>query len=251
MKKHRIIPFLLYKDGQIVQSRNFKHHRIISAADTVLKRFLSWDVDELFFVNISAPDSYDFNVFSQIVSHLSASCNFPLCVGGGISSLRQVEKLIENGADKIFINKALFLNQPLISQIINVFGSQSLVAGVNYHNPSKSTASPLLVGYSDDFPFNDYLKYLEDSGVGEIVLIAKDRDGKGKGFDLSSIDSALSLTTLPIIPFGGASKPQHFQDAFKLRSLEAAAAGNMFHFKENSYTALKKELCYTIPNLRI
>ena len=112
MKKNRLIPLLLYKNGNIVQSRRFMHHKIISKASTVLSRFSSWDADELCLLNISTDKIYH-HEFINLVRSLSKVCKMPLCAGGGIKSLQQGIDLIQAGADKIYLNSAC-INTPNI-----------------------------------------------------------------------------------------------------------------------------------------
>lgn len=246
MKKHRIIPFLLYKDGYIVQSRNFKHHKKISKAHTVLSRLSAWDADEVCLVNISSSASS--SDFQEAVALLSRSSSMPLCVGGGITTVEQGLQLIRQGADKIYINRLCINDPSKVVALAKVLGSQAIVASVQYQD--KDGHRIIRYGASDmpNIGFINYIKHLESLGVGEISLVSETRDGLATGFDNNGISIALQSTTLPIVPFGGGRHPEHFLDAFQLKGLEALAAGNIFHFSEQSYYLLNKYLLeYNLP----
>lgn len=241
MKKNRFIPLLLYKDGNIVQSRGFKHHKIISKADTVLSRFSSWDADELCLVNISSDDSYN-EQFVDTISQLSKVCKMPLCAGGGIRSTEQGIQLIQAGADKIYLNYACLHTPSTIRELISILGSQAITASIQY---LVNGTSRVIRHYSttyNNLVFEDYLHALEDLGVGEVSLVCESNDGMSCGYDLEGISIALDVTHLPIIPFGGARTVQHCIDAYSLPGLEAIAAGNLFHFQEQSYVLFNQKL---------
>ena len=53
MKKKRVIPVMLMKNGFIVQSRNFKRHQNLGSPITAVKRLSEWSSDELIFLDIT------------------------------------------------------------------------------------------------------------------------------------------------------------------------------------------------------
>ena len=52
MKKKRLIPIFLLKDGYLVQSRNFSNFENIGDPFVSVSRFSQWMVDELIYLNI-------------------------------------------------------------------------------------------------------------------------------------------------------------------------------------------------------
>lgn len=246
MKQHRIIPFLLYKDGYIVQSRNFRHHKKISKAETVLSRLSAWDADEVCLVNISTDAKSD--DFLDIISALSKSCKMPICVGGNIENVDQGLEFIRRGADKIHLNRLCIQDFKSVTKLSAILGAQAIVAGVQYIEKDNKRLIRCRNKEISNLEFPSYIEFLESCGAGEIFLISETRDGLTTGFDLEGISLALASTKLPIVPFGGGRYPEHFRKAFELEGLEALAAGNIFHFSEQSYYLLNKALLeYNLP----
>lgn len=240
MKKNRLIPFLLYKNGYIVQSRNFKHHKKISKAQTVLSRLSSWDADEVCLINID--NQVNTSDFIDAVKYLSNQTKMPLCIGGNIRSIDEGLNIIANGADKLYINRSCLDNPSVVKHLSATLGEQAIVAGIQY---LEKDGVRVIRKNNTDMPnisLPDHIRYLESIGAGEISLLSETRDGLQTGFDHEGIDVALRTTNLPIVPFGGGRSLQHFIDGYSIEGLEALAAGNIFHFSEQSYVRMNHEL---------
>ena len=145
----------------------------------------------------------------------------------------------------------VFHNKQLIRQIVNILGSQAVVASIDYKMINNK---PIL--FTDNGINNtkrkitEWIKECEDLGVGEFFLNSIDRDGTGKGFDIRTINLVNKITSLPMIACGGAGTEEHFYKAFKNTEINALSAANFFHFKENSYPNLKKYLNKKKINIR-
>lgn len=245
-KIKRIIPCLFYKSGFLIRSRNFILHQNIGNFINQAERFFEWDVDEMICVNIGnqlANDSLELISMKKIIKKISKNCFLPLTVGGKIKNLNQAINLIRSGADKFLINTKIFENNELITEISNMLGSQAVVASIDYKIVDKKEILFIKNG-SQNTKTNIYswIKNCEDLGVGEFFLNSIDRDGSGKGYDIRTINKVKKITKLPVIACGGASKNEDFLELFRETDIDAAAAGNFFHFKENSYPNLKKFL---------
>ena len=157
-----------------------------------------------------------------------------------------------NGADKIILNTLLFDNEKLVEKAAMTFGSQAIVASIDYKEVDKE-----IFFFKDHgkkkvrFKKKELLKYLENIGVGELFVHSISRDGKAKGFDINFCEDLRDLTRLPIILCGGAGTEFDFIDVIKNTQINAVAAGNFFHFKELSYVNLKKILKKSGCNVRI
>ncbi len=223
-----------------MQSRCFKHHKKISRAQTVLSRLSSWDADEVCLINIE--NHVNTSDFIDAVRYLSSRIKMPLCVGGNIRSVDNGLSMILNGADKLYINRSCIDYPSVVETLSATLGQQAIVAGIQY---IESNSARVIRKDNNDLPninLIDHIRYVESIGAGEISLLAESRDGLQTGFDLDGIKMALKATNLPIVPFGGGRNIEHFVDAYKLEGLEALAAGNIFHFSEQSYLRLNQQL---------
>ena len=131
MKKIRILPTVLFNDFSIVKGENFESWRIVGNLVQIVKIYSLREVDELIFFDISANKKnkkIDFRLVDEFADH----CFMPLTVGGGISSIEDIEKLLKVGADRVAINTQAFLNPELIKRSVSKFGSQCIVVGIDY-----------------------------------------------------------------------------------------------------------------------
>lgn len=254
MKKKRLIPLVLYKDGYVIQSRAFLVHRSIGLLDATLRRLDDWRADEVILIDISSKDStkgpsgrldtaskYS-KTFLDAVKTQSHYGSMPLTIGGGITSMTQVENLFLSGADKILLGSAIFENPQLVTKIAEEYGSQSIVFSLDY---MESNGKRVVCYASAQRIVQPDLQQVFDMacslGVGEIMLHAVSRDGSKQGMDVSVLDE-ITEPKVPIIVCGGAGSPAHMVAMLSSNKLDAVAAGNYFHHVESSVQVARSAL---------
>lgn len=253
MRLKRLIPVLFLKNGVLVRSENFKIHQVLGNIISEAKRYSDWNVDELFYVDISRDNVYDgrrddhrihsFNCIEDIITGIAKVCHMPLTFGGGIRTMKDVDLRIRTGADKIVINTSSYDNPNLLTQIIQKYGSQCLVISVDYKMINNEPIFHVEYGTRNTgVNVFDWIKECERLGAGEIILHAIDRDGKATGYDIETIGHAAELTPLPVVALGGAGTMDDFYEVFTMTGASAVAAGNIFHFTERSYPRAKRML---------
>ena len=72
------------------------------------------------------------DILFDIVNKTAKNLNIPLCVGGGIRSIENIENILNSGADKISINTAFIENPKLVSLAAKKFGSSTISASIEY-----------------------------------------------------------------------------------------------------------------------
>lgn len=242
MLKTRLIPTLLWKDIGLVKSANFGNSRRVGPAIPAIKVYNSRDVDELIFCDVLA-SSVGWEPNYLLIEEVAAECFVPLTVGGGISKLEHIEKLLEAGADKVAINSSLFLDSELMNKASSQFGSQCLVASIDARLVSSGwecmrNSGQVSTGIAPDV----WAKELADRGSGEILITSIDRDGTMGGYDLRLIDVVCNAVSVPVIASGGAGNSAHMVDVLKNTSASAIAAASIFHFTETTPNQIKQEL---------
>ncbi|UTW60657.1 imidazole glycerol phosphate synthase cyclase subunit [bacterium SCSIO 12741] len=262
MLKKRLIPALFIKNGLIVRSENFDYHQFIGSVVHEAKRYSDWDVDELVYIDISREKEYDlrrddYNLdayysMEEIIRKIAEVCFMPLAFGGGIRNLSDVDLRIRNGADKIILNTGAYETPELIGQTASKYGSQCVIVSVDYRMvDGKDQVFTSFGTHATGLTVNEWISRCEQEGAGEIFLNAIDRDGKGNGYDIETIESAVESTKLPVIACGGAADEFDFQElAEEVENLSGIAAGNLFHFTERSYPRAKKYLKENGINVR-
>lgn len=243
MLKKRLIPSLLVRDGRIVQSVQFRHTNVIGNVITAVDFFNGWAVDEILILDVSREHTGR-EEFLDIVDELSERCFVPLCVGGWIGSIADVELLLEHGADKITMNTHAFRNPALIEAAAKVFGSQCIVVSIDVRRDGDGVPRVWIDRGREDtgVPAVEWAHRAEAHGAGEILLTSIDNDGMRKGYDLALMKSVSDVVRIPVIAFGGVGHWSHLAAGVQEGGVDAVSAGNIFHFTEHSTKKAKEYL---------
>nr|WP_314490859.1 imidazole glycerol phosphate synthase subunit HisF [uncultured Chryseobacterium sp.] len=250
MLKKRIIPCLDIKDGTTVKGVNFEG--LINAGDPIqlAKKYENEGADELVFLDITATVE-ERKTFAELVKDIAKEMSIPFTVGGGISSVDDVRKLLEAGADKISINSSAVKNPDLICDLAKEFGSQCVVVAVDTKFVNDDDWVFVKGGRERTlFRTLDWAKKAEDLGAGEILLTSMNGDGTKSGFDLRITRLISENITIPVIASGGAGKTEDFEQVFNQTKATGALAASIFHFGEIKISDLKKELKERNINVR-
>ncbi len=238
----RIIPCLDIKDGRVVKGTNFNNLIDAGSAVELSEIYYNEGADELVFLDISATEE-NRKTLIELVKEISSVLRIPFTVGGGITSLNDIEDLLKAGADKVSLNSSIVKNPLLISNAAKQFGSQAIVAAVDVKKINDSYKVFIKGGKEPtELDGIEWCKKVNEFGAGEILLTSMDRDGTKDGYDINLLQKVVMSTTIPIIASGGAGKVEHFRDAFSTCNVDACLAASLFHFKELSIMDLKKYL---------
>lgn len=240
MLAKRIIPCLDVKDGQTVKGINFVGLR--SAGDPVelAAAYSEQGADELVFLDITASHEGR-QTFTQMVTRVAEVLNIPFTVGGGISTLADVERLLSAGADKVSVNSAALRNPMLIDEITSHFGSQVCVVAIDAKKEDTATWTCYLNGgrIPTERTLFDWAHEAQERGAGEILFTSMNHDGVKQGFANDALRQLSDTLTIPIIASGGAGTMEHFRDVFTIGHADAALAASVFHFGEIPLPTLK------------
>ena len=242
MLTKRIIPCLDIKNGRTVKGINFVDLRDAGNPVELAEIYAREGADELVFLDISATEERR-KTLADLVYHVAEKVNIPFTVGGGISSIEDVDILLKNGADKVSINSSAVKNPQLINDLVAKFGSQCIVVAIDAKMINGEWIVHLVGGkVPTDVKLFDWAKEVEERGAGEILFTSMDHDGTKNGFANKALARLSNELNIPIIASGGAGNMQHFTDTFKEGKADAALAASVFHFKEIEIHDLKKEL---------
>lgn len=233
MLRPRIIPCLLIKNGGLVKTVQFGSPKYVGDPLNAVRIFNEKAVDELMVVDIDATSlnrEPDYN----LIKSLAAECRMPLCYGGGVKTVEQIQKIISLGVEKVAVSSAAVQNPALLSETAVKVGSQSVVVVMDVkkkgifsryevftHNGSKPSG----------FDPIEFAKKIEDLGAGELVINSIDRDGVMKGYDLDLVARVRDSISLPMTVVGGAGSLNDVADLIRTYGIIGAAAGSLFVFK--------------------
>ncbi len=242
MLAKRIIPCLDIKDGRTVKGVNFFNLKDAGDPIELAVNYSENNADELVFLDISATEQKR-KTLSSLVYEISKSIDIPFTVGGGIESIKDVEKLLKNGADKISINSSAIKNPNLINELSKQFGNQCIVVAVDAKLIDNEWKIHLVGGkVATKIDLFEWVLEAEDRGAGEILFTSMDHDGTKSGFAINTLNKISSSINIPLIASGGAGENRHFIDVFKKGNADAALAASVFHYGHISINKLKKEL---------
>jgi len=242
----RIIPCLDVRDGQVVKGVRFRNHRIMGDILELAARYRDEGADELVFYDITAsPEGR--HVDGDWVRQVSETIDIPFCVAGGIRSVQDAERILNQGADKVSINTPALERPDLIDELVHAFGSQCVVVGVDSMQDGFGYTVRSHTGRPDAMrtPGRQTLEWLKEAtarGAGEIVLNCMSADGTRAGYDIAQLQAARDILPIPLVASGGAGTMQHFVDVFKQADADAALAATVFHSGQIPIPALKQEL---------
>lgn len=255
MLRSRITPCLLVHKKGLVKTVGFKDPKYVGDPINAVKIFNEKEVDELMVIDIDASVEKRGPDF-DLIKNLAVECRMPFCYGGGVTTVEQAKKIINLGAEKVAISSAAIENFEIIEKIGSAVGIQSVVVVLDVKKKG------LLGGYeifihngkiATGLKLKDFVKKLDNVGVGEIVINSIDKDGKMDGYDLSLIDIVRNETEGPITVLGGAGSFNDLNEVIKKYKVIGVAAGSLFVFKGKYRAVLisypskieKKEIYYS------
>lgn len=228
-KRPRIIPCLTMQHFDLVKTINFKNPRYIGDPVNSVKIFNNKDVDEMCIIDITATKegrSPDIEFLHEIASEAF----MPLGYGGGIKTLDQAKEIIRIGYEKVVLNSLLFDNPDEVKRIVNFAGSQSVVASIDY----KKDVLGRRIVYTHDgskktkYIIEQVMGYVNDLGVGEVLLTSIDNEGSMNGYDEDILKSVRNVN-VPIILNGGAGKIEDIKSAIDAGA-DAVGVSSFFVF---------------------
>jgi cyclase len=228
----RVIPCLDVDAGRVVKGINFQELRDAGDPVELAKVYDAEGADELTFLDISASHEGR-STTMDIVSATAEQVFIPLTVGGGVSSVEDVDRLLRAGADKVAVNTAAIRRPELVAEIADRFGNQVLVLSVDARRAATTDSGFEVTTHggrtSSGLDALEWAARAAELGAGEILLNAMDADGTTAGFDLDLIRLVREEVSIPVIASGGAGAVEHFAPAVEAGA-DAVLAATVFHF---------------------
>lgn len=252
MLAKRIIPCLDVKDGQTVKGTNFVNLRLAGDPVELGRAYSQQGADELVFLDITASHEGR-KTFADMVEQVAATLSIPFTVGGGINELKDVERMLSAGADKVSINSAALRRPGLIDEIAAHYGSQVCVVAIDARQEENGEWQCYANGGRIPVGRNlfEWAQEAQQRGAGEILFTSMNHDGTKNGFANEALRQLAGTLTIPVIASGGAGKKEHFRDAFLTGHADAALAAGVFHFGEIAIAELKNYLQAENINVRL
>ncbi len=234
MLKVRVIPTLLSNGFGLVKGEAFHSWRTVGTLVPAVRVFNTRDVDELLILDVAArrehrPCDLDTARDAAVESRV------PLSIGGGVSSIDDVQDLLAAGADKVVLNTAALEQPQLIEDAARRFGTQCVVLAIDVRvvDGERVVTSRSGAELTERDPVT-WAKEAQDRGAGEILVTRVESDGLQTGYDLPLLAEVSAAVTVPVIAAGGAGSYEHMRAAIQDAGASAVAAGAMFQFTEQT-----------------
>lgn len=242
MQYTRIIPRIDIKDHDVIKSICFEGVRVVGKPELLLRKYCAQGADEILYMDLVA-SLYRRNFDYKLLKEVTKNVFVPLTVGGGIRSVEDVKNALRSGADKVAINTAATRNPEFIRRAVQAFGSQCIVLSVEakkiFHNKWEV--------YTDagrektDIDLIDWIKMMQEYGVGEIIISSVDYEGLKKGYELELLDTVRPFCKVPLVIHGGAGKPQDIYQAI-IKGADGVCAASIYHYNLFSIKSVKSYL---------
>ncbi len=247
MREIKIIPCLDIKEGRVVKGIKFVNLRDARDPVEATKAYCDEGADELAFLDIFAT-MQNRKTRQDWVKRVCDVVTVPFVVGGGVSSLDDIQVLLDMGVDKVGINTAAVRDPDLITKAAKKFGKERLVVAIDGLKNPEGSGKPRLevVVKSGEVPAGievvEWAKRVEALGAGEILLTSKDADGTKAGYDLEMTKAVAEAVSIPVTASGGAGTLEHLYEAVVEGKASAVLAASVFHFGEISIPQAKQYL---------
>ena len=224
MLRPRIIPCLLIQNGGLVKTVQFGDPKYVGDPLNAVRIFNEKKVDELMVVDIDA-SRLGIAINETLIAHLAAECRMPLCYGGGVKSVKQLERLISLGVEKVALSSAAVNDPEIVSRAAERVGSQSVVVVIDIKRTGPSRRPEVVTlnaTHRTGLEPLDFACKIQELGVGEIVL---------NSVDLDLVERMLQIISVPLTVLGGAGSLNDIRELVERYSIIGAAAGSLFVFK--------------------
>ncbi len=234
MLKKRVIPVLLLSNRRMVKGKQFKNYQDTGEPQSAVRIYNHQYADELFFIDIKREPN-DKKFLLEIIAKAASESFMPFTAGGGISNVIDIRNLLLAGADKVLINSACIYKPDLIYEAAVKFGSQCIVAGIDYRTLDGKSSVWIECGRVETkVDPVEHARFLSNQGAGEILINSIDNDGMMNGYDLEMANKIADAVSIPVIICGGAGNFSHLEAAMKDSSVAGVACASLFHFGDNN-----------------
>jgi cyclase len=241
----KIMPCLDMKDGRVVKGVHFVNIR--EAGDPVENAafYQKEGADELAMLDIAATLE-NRKTRLEWVKQVSAVITIPLTVGGGISSLEDIELTIGAGADNVSMNSAAVKNPELVKEAARKFGSEKITVAIDARRNKAMPSGFELVVSGGTKPVGkdaiEWAKMCRDLGAGVILPTSMDGDGTLAGYDLEFTKAIADVVAVPVVASGGAGTLEHFYEGVVRGGASVLLAASVFHFRTFTIKQVKSYL---------
>ncbi len=235
----RIIPKLDIKNGYLIKGINLEGLRILGNPFDFANYYAKHGADEITYQdNVAA--LYGTNNINQHISNTAIKLRIPLTVGGGIRSIKDIERVLSAGADKVCLNSAIIQNNAFLKEAIRNFGSSTISVIIETVKIENNEYISFLNGREliKKKPL-DWAKKVEGLGAGELILTSVNKEGLQGGFDHELVNKISKNVKIPVIAHGGAGNFEQVLELIKKTNISGVMIASLFHYHYLNFVTSK------------
>lgn len=248
MLTKRIIPCLDIRNRRVTKGVRFQNNVDLGDPVELAARYYDEGCDELVFYDITASAERR-PIDIDMVREVARAVRIPFAVGGGLASLEDMSRVLLAGAEKVSVNSLAVENPSIISDGARAFGSQCIVLGMDPVKVGVSARCPsgyeiTIRGFRQRTGLDalEWARKARDLGAGEIVVNSVDADGTREGFEIQLTRRVAEAVGVPVVASGGAGRPEHLIEVFKVARADAAIVAGILHTGDYSLPRIKRAL---------
>ena len=241
MRKIRLIPRLDIKGENLIKGIQLEGVRVIGKPNDYAVKYYKEGADELLYMD-SVASLYERNSLRHLISESVKNVFIPITVGGGIRSIEDASKILRSGADKVAMNTAAVKNPKLVSDLVNTFGSSTIVISIEAKLKSDNQWEVYVEGGREKtgLDVSEWATKVAKLGAGEILLTSIDREGTRKGYDINLIKSVTQKVNIPVVVSGGMGKPEDLVEAVENGEADAVSMADILHYDRINFKDIRK-----------
>lgn len=234
----RIMPCLLLKEKRLVKTVNFENPSYIGDPINAVKIYNEKEVDELVLLDINS-SKVGSPIDYELLTHFAAECFMPLAYGGGVRSIDDFKKIFRLGVEKVIVNTLLFDNPEVVSEAVENYGSQSVIASIDVKkNDHGDYVVHSHAGKTNGLSLQEHINWVLSLKVGELLITSVDQEGTWEGFDQSLLKQVNELVDVPLIANGGCGNSADLKTVLYDNNIQAAAIGSMAVYQKKGMGVL-------------
>ena len=231
MSKTRIIAKIEVKDHQVVKGIRMEGLRVLGSPSYFSRKYYEEGIDEIIYHDVLA-SLLGRNAILNLIKETASNIHIPLTISGGIKKLKDVYDILSNGADRVALNSAVFKNPEIIKQAVKEFGSSTIINNLDIGLKNEKYYLFTENGKNlKEVNFIEWIKKIQDFGVGEFMVNTIHKDGTMEGFDLKLLEILKKIIKIPFIFGGGFGKKEHLLDLYNFsKDINGVVLSSALHY---------------------
>lgn len=151
----------------------------------------------------------------QIIAEIAKLSDVPVQTGGGVRSLKDIERKLQKGVSKVILGTVAVRQPELVKQAVEKFGSDKIVVGIDAKEGYVAIA-----GWEEISSVSalDLCLKMKEYGVKTIIYTDIAKDGMMSGINLEATKELIEKTGMHIIASGGISNMADLENVQKINA---------------------------------